>query len=61
MITIPPPLAEHARTAQEPGTCAQCPRGVSRGERVAQLPNGDWAHVACIASLSDSKPPARPA
>ncbi len=44
-------VASDAQAAQVPSICALCPRRVVRGERIARLPNGVWAHVACTATM----------
>ena len=42
-------VADQARTTRaDSGQCACCPRDMQRGERIARLPNGSWAHVACL-------------
>jgi hypothetical protein len=45
----PPPLAEHARTAREPGHCPRCEWLIMPGDRVARLPDGQWCHARCCA------------
>jgi hypothetical protein len=44
-------LAEHAREARHDGQCSLCKLPV-RGQRVADLPGGGVAHLACIAAVA---------
>ncbi len=41
-------LATDARIALTGGSCALCPNGIVRGDRVATLPGGHAAHLGCI-------------
>ena len=46
-------VAEQARTARYPGTCALCPHGIEPGDRTARLPDsGEAVHVACAAKTA---------
>ena len=48
-----PLLADQAHEAGQPGTCPRCPHGISRGQRIARLATGEWAHAWCAASADD--------
>jgi hypothetical protein len=47
----PPPLADNARTACQPGTCALCGHPIWARDRIATLACGGDAHIGCCALL----------
>jgi hypothetical protein len=48
-----PLLATNARKASHPGTCAICQHAITpRADRVATLPDGGTAHIACIGATT---------
>jgi len=55
-------LADRARDATRPGTCARCPCGVHPGQRIARLAGGQLVHAWCAAKTARQQPAAaRPA
>jgi hypothetical protein len=60
MITTPPAIADNAHLATRSGRCSLCKFSrINPGDRIARLiATGEWCHIACIAALSDSQPPA---
>lgn len=43
-----PGRALRARKARRWSRCALCPVRISVGNRIGQLPDGRWAHIACV-------------
>lgn len=48
-------LAEKARDAERDGPCCLCPRRVLRGQRVARMADGGWAHTGCLSALKPQR------
>lgn len=48
-------LADQARNAAAPGSCAECRYGIHTGQRIARLASGQWAHAWCTGSASPDR------